>query len=120
MFDWKYYDFFFKEAYHFRSFCSYLKLIITHCPPLSHLDCDINNVCPDISECSLCLNGGTCQDVIDGYSCLCMSGYTGVHCETNINECQGIDCKVSHLSFNWLLCHHLLIITPLWPKDTVL
>ena len=75
-----------------------------HCPPPSYSDCDSNNVCPDINECSLCLNGGTCQDVIDGYSCLCMSGYTGVDCETNIDECQGIECKVSHVNFNWLLC----------------
>lgn len=91
------------KTLNFRSFCSYLKFINMHCPLPSFSDCDSNNVCPDIKECSLCLNGGTCQDVIDDYSCLCMSGYTGVHCETNINECQGIDCKVSHMSFNWLL-----------------
>lgn len=67
-------------------------------------DCDNSNVCPDINECPVCQNGGSCQDVIDGYSCLCMSGYTGVHCETNINECQGIDCKVSRVTLNRLLC----------------
>ena len=28
-----------------------------------------------------------------------MSGYTGVHCEKNIDECQGIECQVSEATF---------------------
>ena len=68
-----------------------------------HLDCDSNGVCPDHNKCPVCQHGGSCQDVIDGYSCQCMLGYTGVHCETNIDECQGVDCKVSQVTFNRLL-----------------
>ena len=75
-------------------------------------------MCPDINECSLCQNGGSCRDTIDGYSCLCMRGYSGVHCETDINECQGIDCKVGRVTLNRELGLHLLVISPLWPKDT--
>ena len=41
-------------------------------------DCDA-----PINECSLnslCENGGTCFDRINGYSCVCASGYSGVNC----------------------------------------
>jgi len=34
-----------------------------------------------------CSNGGTCNKDGDGHSCSCRSGYTGHHCETDINEC---------------------------------
>jgi len=38
----------------------------------------------DVDECSSnpCMNGGSCQDDVDGYSCACIAGYSGVHCET--------------------------------------
>ena len=38
----------------------------------------------DIDECSgvTCQNGGTCVDGINGYTCNCVAGYTGTHCET--------------------------------------
>ena len=40
----------------------------------------------DIVECESepCHNGGTCVDSIDGYTCTCKSGYTGVVCETGM------------------------------------
>ena len=28
-----------------------------------------------------CEKGGTCNDVLDGYTCSCVSGWHGVHCE---------------------------------------
>ncbi len=44
-----------------------------------------------------CLNNSTkCQSVLDHdnifYHCTCQSGFTGHHCETNINDCEGIIC----------------------------
>jgi hypothetical protein len=38
----------------------------------------------DVDECasSPCQYGGTCVDGINGYTCNCAPGYTGVKCET--------------------------------------
>ena len=41
-------------------------------------------VLSEIDECSSspCDNGRTCTDLLDGYSCTCVDGYTGSNCET--------------------------------------
>ena len=31
-----------------------------------------------------CLNGGTCTDAVNQYSCSCVSGYAGINCETGM------------------------------------
>ena len=38
----------------------------------------------DINECSSnpCMNGATCTDAVNAYTCGCVAGYTGSHCET--------------------------------------
>ncbi|XP_042551824.1 sushi, von Willebrand factor type A, EGF and pentraxin domain-containing protein 1 [Dipodomys spectabilis] len=45
-------------------------------------------------ECFLnpCHNSGTCQQVGHGYVCQCTPGYTGLKCETNIDECSSMPC----------------------------
>lgn len=42
----------------------------------------------DIDYCAdvTCNNGGFCVDGLSNYSCLCVAGYTGVHCETGIRN----------------------------------
>ena len=30
-----------------------------------------------------CMNGGTCNEVRDGYECICPNGYKGSDCEGN-------------------------------------
>ena len=39
----------------------------------------------DINECSSnpCRNGGTCRDGVNSYTCNCVTGYNGVHCQTS-------------------------------------
>lgn len=40
----------------------------------------------DINECAgdPCENDGTCNDIINGYYCTCVNGFTGLSCETGI------------------------------------
>ncbi|KHJ78946.1 EGF-like domain protein [Oesophagostomum dentatum] len=46
-----------------------------------------------------CLNGGTCESLLGEHKCHCISGFTGINCETDIDECQlgycanGATCK---------------------------
>ena len=42
-----------------------------------------NNIISDMDDCLLnnCTNGATCVDGIDMYTCQCVHGYTGDHCE---------------------------------------
>ena len=39
----------------------------------------------DIDECNPnpCLNGAVCVDGINGYSCVCPAGFSGINCETS-------------------------------------
>ena len=59
-------------------------------PGFTGLVCDV-----DIDECrsGACVNGGSCVDGIDSYSCTCPSGYTGNNCATDINECSALPCQ---------------------------
>ena len=38
----------------------------------------------DVNDCvsAPCAHGGTCQDLVNAFSCTCHSGYTGNTCET--------------------------------------
>ena len=35
----------------------------------------------------------TCDDDVNEYSGQCAAGYTGTHCETDIDECSSDDCE---------------------------
>lgn len=39
-----------------------------------------------------CQNGGSCTDALGSYTCSCLTGYTGVSCETNIDDCLDYAC----------------------------
>ena len=43
----------------------------------------------NINECAEnpCQNGATCIDGIGNYTCSCLQGFTGRHCEDDIDEC---------------------------------
>ena len=42
-----------------------------------------------------CLSGSTCVSMGTGgqYTCQCVEGYTGFHCEENINDCTNTSCE---------------------------
>ena len=44
----------------------------------------------DIDDCANkpCLNGGTCTDGVNGFTCKCATGYTGTNCETSRSHSQ--------------------------------
>jgi len=39
----------------------------------------------EINECisGPCMNGGTCTDELNGYTCQCLPGHSGTRCETS-------------------------------------
>jgi hypothetical protein len=45
----------------------------------------------DINECLIefhtCFNGGTCNDLLDDYSCTCTAGWEGAACSSSVNDC---------------------------------
>ena len=45
----------------------------------------------DVDECSSgnnpCHNGATCKNTAGTYVCYCPTGYGGIHCEINIDDC---------------------------------
>lgn len=60
-------------------------------------NCSVN---VDDCERNLCRNGATCQDLLDGYKCLCAAGFTGQFCEraplyvdSSIDACSYHDCR---------------------------
>ena len=40
-----------------------------------------------------CLNGGSCTDRVNGFTCDCAAGWAGYTCETNIDECAPNPCQ---------------------------
>ncbi|XP_041467496.1 fibropellin-1-like [Lytechinus variegatus] len=39
------------------------------------------------------MNGGTCDDGINSFTCYCALGYTDINCSTDINDCDPNPCK---------------------------
>ncbi|XP_071483963.1 adhesion G-protein coupled receptor G7-like isoform X2 [Diadema antillarum] len=50
--------------------------------------------CEEIDECasSPCLHDGTCIDQINGFSCICTAGWTGMNCGIDLDECMSEPC----------------------------
>ncbi|KAK7810797.1 hypothetical protein U0070_009502 [Myodes glareolus] len=55
-------------------------VVLTGCLPL--------NACHS----SPCLHGGSCEDSYTSYRCSCLLGWSGTHCEINIDECFSNPC----------------------------
>nr|XP_020640280.1 protein crumbs homolog 1 [Pogona vitticeps] len=50
--------------------------------------------CPQLEACSSnpCMHDGVCEDFYTYYHCTCIDGYTGTHCEINIDDCTSNPC----------------------------
>ncbi|XP_042276406.1 mucin-17-like isoform X1 [Thunnus maccoyii] len=50
---------------------------------------------PGLNSCAenICLNGGSCYKTGSILTCSCAPGYSGDHCETDIDECQSNPCR---------------------------
>ncbi|XP_063966506.1 protein crumbs homolog 1-like [Lytechinus pictus] len=55
---------------------------------------------PDVCSSSPCLNGGNCTDQWNAFACICIPGYTGDYCETDINECDPDPCQFDSTCFD--------------------
>ena len=53
-------------------------------------------LCVDIDDCAdePCRNGGTCQDLVDGFNCTCEPGYTDPTCCTGTSDLCNFHCLV--------------------------
>ncbi|KAM9085432.1 sushi, nidogen and EGF-like domain-containing protein 1 isoform 7-T9 [Megaptera novaeangliae] len=51
--------------------------------------------CHEIDECRSqpCLHGGSCQDRVAGYLCVCSPGHEGARCELETDECLAQPCR---------------------------
>uniref|UniRef100_F6PQG2 Gamma-carboxyglutamic acid protein 3 n=1 Tax=Ciona intestinalis TaxID=7719 RepID=F6PQG2_CIOIN len=49
---------------------------------------ELTRQCENMSPCND-IGTDTCQNLWSSYACHCHAGYTGVHCETDIDECAG-------------------------------
>ncbi|XP_062576986.1 fibropellin-3-like [Saccostrea cucullata] len=67
----------------------------------------------DINECAgnPCINGGTCHNLINRYSCSCIPGYYGTHCELDKDECASNPCMHDGT------CHNLIVHAMMDIKD---
>ncbi|XP_006892164.1 PREDICTED: protein crumbs homolog 1 [Elephantulus edwardii] len=50
--------------------------------------------CLELNACNSnpCLHGGNCEDIYSSYLCTCPLGWSGAHCELNIDECFSNPC----------------------------
>ncbi len=53
----------------------------------------MNECAPEFG--SRCMNGGQCMDGVGRYTCSCPPGFTGEHCEGDLNECLSEPCHPS-------------------------
>lgn len=72
---------------------------ITDCEGISQMAASssslLSNKSISITDCFAepCQNGAQCTSLIPGYTCQCLTGWTGLHCEMEIDECLSNPCQ---------------------------
>ena len=63
----------------------------------------------EINEClsSPCNNSAACSDGLNGYTCSCLAGFTGDHCQTGEIECC-FTCGIALPAASWLMFFYSL------------
>ncbi len=71
------------------------------------------DICSDINECTSepCQNFGTCTNGINGFTCSCSPGFTGIQCDqgiqqtsTNTSFTEAFLVSCWDVSFTWVVC----------------
>ena len=77
----------------------------------------------DYDDCSSkpCMNGATCHDSVDSYTCQCQSGYRGGNCETGKRNSSTylLYCFWSLLINAWRVNEFMVYVLVIWPECTV-
>ena len=73
--------------------------VIIICPSLLGRNCETRTQKYCFSH--PCQNNGTCFENETSYNCSCQAGFTGRHCETEINQCASMVCE------NNATCHRI-------------
>ena len=103
-----------------RTFCSatfFVSCKITFAPHsirrsfsnrIVHLWNFVTNFSTEIDEClsSPCQNNGSCRDHLNGYSCLCQTGFTGRNCESGLLKLSSVSSDLSQSLYTIFLFHH--------------
>lgn len=61
--------------------------------------------CINDNECTgqwPCENDGTCTDLDPSYECACEAGFTGFHCQVDIDECADEPCLNGGMCHDWI------------------
>ncbi|XP_070563038.1 LOW QUALITY PROTEIN: sushi, von Willebrand factor type A, EGF and pentraxin domain-containing protein 1-like [Ptychodera flava] len=66
----------------------------SQCEGVDEKDDKISNVTLEYNDCFTmpCQNDGNCESLSTGYLCECQPGYTGAHCESDLDECESNPC----------------------------
>ena len=71
--------------------------------------------CNEIDHCSgvSCGDNKVCRNVVNRFQCTCSPGFTGVLCETNIDDCVGVDCTGNGQYTVICICNYIQLNTRL-------
>ena len=82
----------------------------------------------DVDECESdpCQHGSKCVDLVNAYSCECLAGWEGHHCQNNVmcveNPCQNggkFYCSTSYVSVCIILASFQFVYDLIWEEASI-